>query len=176
MEARLAKTRAKEKAQRDRFSKGDRGHKKRKLDLGAVGTDGLDEADFALDDYDSDQEVAAKFRKDESGEGLSADTLALMDKLGMMVKPRHDEEAEEDEIKVCLYFKACFWLRLTEISDILLLSNTLSADAIYQRASPRQDATIPPARSCRSKARYRNSYGRFQTPHSRLSQESLYKH
>ena len=100
MEARLAKIRAKEKAQRDRFMRDSQGHKKRKLDPSAVKLGVQDDAEFVLDDYDSDQEAVTKLKKNDTGDGLSADTLALMDKLGMVIKPRQDDEGEdEDEIK-----------------------------------------------------------------------------
>jgi chromosome transmission fidelity protein 1 len=97
MEARLAKIRAKEKAQRERYLKGDQKYKKRKTDtVKADGADG-DEEQFVLDDYDSDTDQSVS-RKAASG--LSAATLELMEKLGMNISGPKEEEVEaEDEMK-----------------------------------------------------------------------------
>jgi chromosome transmission fidelity protein 1 len=96
METRLAKIRAKEKAQKVKYMKGDQEFKRRK-------TEKVDEQDdeeqFILDDYDSDTELG----KDRSG-FYSAATLELMEKMGMgpsSLKPL--EEEAEDEIKVCYW-------------------------------------------------------------------------
>jgi len=101
MEARLAKIRAKEKAQREKYLRGEPTSKRRKTeDKGKTG-DGEDEEQFVLDDYESDREGEGPLAKGDTRNGLSAETLALMEKLGMNLGPQKEEEEElEDEIKV----------------------------------------------------------------------------
>ncbi|TVY89101.1 ATP-dependent DNA helicase, partial [Lachnellula willkommii] len=99
MEARLAKIRAKEKAQKDRYLKGDHQVKKRKTDAEASGKDG-DEVQFVLDDYDSDQEQQST----KEGSLYSAKTLELMEQLGMgssIAKEEEEEVEEETKIFYC---------------------------------------------------------------------------
>ena len=98
MEARLVKIRAKEKAQRERYLKGDHRQKKRKTEENSAGTEGDDEQ-FMLDDYDSDGEQHGS-NDGRAGSGLSSATLQLMSKLGMNLDSSKDNEEEaEDEIK-----------------------------------------------------------------------------
>lgn len=100
MEARLAKIRAKEKAQRERYRKGDQRQKKRKTgaENNDIGND--DEEQYVLDDYDSDNEQSTTKNGSNFG-GLSAATLELMSKLGMNLQAPQEEDLEaEDEIKV----------------------------------------------------------------------------
>ncbi|KAH7382985.1 helicase C-terminal domain-containing protein [Cadophora sp. MPI-SDFR-AT-0126] len=93
IEARLAKIRAKEKAQRDKYLKGDQSFKRRKVEAENVEDD---EEQFVLDDYDSDREQG----KGSTG-GLSAKTLELMSKIGMGPAAMTEEDDEvEDEIKI----------------------------------------------------------------------------
>ncbi|EHK97761.1 putative ATP-dependent RNA helicase CHL1 [Glarea lozoyensis 74030] len=96
METRLAKIRAKEKAQKTKYLKGDQEFKRRKTERV---DDQDDEEQFVLDDYDSDTEVS----QNRSG-FYSAATLELMEKMGMgpsALKPL--EEEAEDEIKMMRY-------------------------------------------------------------------------
>ena len=93
MEARLAKIRAKEKAQREKYLKGDQSFKRRKVE---TEHNHDDEEQFVLDDYDSDRE-----QNGNSTSGLSAKTLELMSKIGMGPTAMTEEEDEvEDGIKV----------------------------------------------------------------------------
>ncbi|KAK0113884.1 ATP-dependent DNA helicase chl1 [Cadophora gregata f. sp. sojae] len=93
MEVRLAKIRAKEKAQRDKYLKGDQSFKRRKVE---TENDDDDEEQFVLDDYDSDREQSGS-----STSGLSAKTLELMSKIGMGPTAMTEEDEDiEDEIKV----------------------------------------------------------------------------
>jgi chromosome transmission fidelity protein 1 len=102
IEAQLKKIRAKEKAQRDKYMKGDSEFKKRKLDKKIVG-DLDDEEQFVLDDYESDHESGDGGSKTGEDRGYSTETLALMSKLGMVHDSNNQEEDEvEDEIKVAL--------------------------------------------------------------------------
>ncbi|CZR57626.1 related to ATP-dependent RNA helicase CHL1 [Phialocephala subalpina] len=98
VEARLARIRAKEKAQRDKYLKGDQGVKRRKVDIDRGDEEG--EEQFVLEDYESDQEQnGSKERK--LGGVFSAATLELMAKIGMgPVAPKEEEDEVEDEIKI----------------------------------------------------------------------------
>lgn len=96
LEARLAKVREKEKQEREKYARGEFRRKKRKPDGdGKIHVEREDE--FALDDYESEDE--GRGPKDD-GLGLSKETLALMAKLGGNVNLKDDEVEEEDEIKV----------------------------------------------------------------------------
>jgi len=100
LEERLAKIRAKEKSQRERYLKGGQGYKKRRLesDPTAANADDDDEQ-FVLDDYDSDGEKSA--RSGLGREGFSAATLELMDKFGLNRQTGADDDLEmDDETKV----------------------------------------------------------------------------
>jgi len=102
IEARLAKVRAKEKAQREKYLK-EPPAKRRKEDK----TNGVpeDEEQFVLDDYESDRERKGSSGRRDAIIGLSAETLALMEKLGMNVgHPNEEDEELEDEVKVCTIF------------------------------------------------------------------------
>ncbi|TAQ83118.1 hypothetical protein B7494_g8557, partial [Chlorociboria aeruginascens] len=101
MEARLIKIRAKEKAQRDRYLKGDQHYKKRKTDaLKKETNDDDEEEQFILEDYNSDRESSSS-ATNGSGNVFSAATLELMEKLGMSTKAAEDEEeVVEDEMKI----------------------------------------------------------------------------
>lgn len=100
LEERLAKIRAKEKAQKVKYIKGDQSFKKRKTNVEADEKED-DEEQFVLEDYDSDTELNSS-RK--GGDGTySAATLELMSKLGMGPNAlKVEEEEAEDETKVCI--------------------------------------------------------------------------
>lgn len=104
MEARLARVRAKDKAQGEKYLGGEPGPKRRRVRDEQEKEERDDEEQFALDDYDSDQEGLGSFSKGAAAFGLSAETMALMKKLGMKIGSAEEEEQElEDEIKVfCL--------------------------------------------------------------------------
>jgi chromosome transmission fidelity protein 1 len=101
MEARLAKIRAKEKAQRERYLKGDQRHKKRKTEVDSH-EDAANEEQFVLDDYDSDGEQNGS-KDGKASSGLSAATLELMNKLGMNITSKEEEGEEEEETKASEY-------------------------------------------------------------------------
>ncbi|KAH6677316.1 helicase C-terminal domain-containing protein [Halenospora varia] len=96
LEARLAKVRAQEKAQRDIYLKGEKTSKRRKQDLNPTESQDDDEQ-FVLEDYDSDGE-----QKGTQNDGqYSAATLELMAKLGMGPNALGEEEEEiEEEMKI----------------------------------------------------------------------------
>lgn len=144
MEARLAKIRAKERAQRERYLKGDQKYKKRKMDTAKTDASDNDEEQFILDDYDSDAEQSGS-RKGvaAAGSSLSASTIELMEKLGMNINGPKEEEVEaEDEMKACNHVSAllsCLLSRLSPLNlpilistDILLLTNSLPTNTIHQ--------------------------------------------
>jgi chromosome transmission fidelity protein 1 len=98
MEARLEKIRAKEKAQREKYLKGDQTFKKRKTDVEK--SDEGDEEHFILDDYDSDREQNG-IKDGTAISEYSTVTLGLMEKLGMSSSTMRDEDEEiPDETKV----------------------------------------------------------------------------
>lgn len=101
---RLAKIKAKEKRAQERFAAGGPAYKRQKV--GPSRGDNEDaEAQFALDEYDSDQETGHNARSGKfDGSGLSAETQALMDKLGYIVgetKPEYGEAVDETKIFFC---------------------------------------------------------------------------
>jgi chromosome transmission fidelity protein 1 len=90
---RIAKVKAKEKRAKERFENGEVRYKRQKV--GEAGLD--DEAQFVLDDYESDDGQKAAFGES----GLSAETQALMEKLGYAVGASTVEEGETlDETKI----------------------------------------------------------------------------
>lgn len=101
MEARLIRIRAKEKAQKERYLKGDERHKKRRIDA-QVNVDDGDEDQFDLDDYDS--EGGQNGSKNGNASGFSAATLELMSKLGMTVHLKDEDDEVADEMKVSYPF------------------------------------------------------------------------
>lgn len=104
MEARLAKIRAKEKAQRETYLKGDQRYKKRKADTSNTERNDDDEEQFVLEDYDSGDEKSGSRKRGAAVSGLSAATLELMAKVGMSINATEEAEVEaEDEMKVCYH-------------------------------------------------------------------------
>jgi chromosome transmission fidelity protein 1 len=127
IETRLAKIRAKEKAQRDRYMKGDHNFKKRKTHVDSSEKDD-DEEQYVLDDYDSDEEQRSS--KDE-GSLYSAKTLELMEKLGMgasVFKEEEDEVEEETKVRCSVLI----FDHLSPFADLLLFSNTLATHPVHQ--------------------------------------------
>lgn len=145
MEARLAKVRAKEKAQREKFLRGEPASKRRKTEDRGKTIDGEDEEQFVLDDYESDREGEGLLTKGNARNGLSAETLALMEKLGMNLGPPKEEEEElEDEIKV-INTRRSTRIILTD-TDLLLLEDAFTANTIYQRTQAGQDTSSSSSR------------------------------
>jgi len=121
METRLAKVRAKEKAQRERYLKGDQEFKRRKTEAEKEGDD--EEEQFVLEDYDSDREQSS-VQTGGASTGFSAATLELMNKLGMGLTNAAEEEDEvEDEIKVSYHTSLT---RIVLTSQIFYCSRTHS--------------------------------------------------
>jgi chromosome transmission fidelity protein 1 len=81
LDDRLAKVKAKEQRAKERFECGEPRSKRQKLMDAANGHD--DEAQFVLDDYESDRESLEATRLSMfTASGLSSETQALMDKIG----------------------------------------------------------------------------------------------
>ncbi|KAI9812801.1 MAG: ATP-dependent DNA helicase chl1 [Phylliscum demangeonii] len=103
LDARLAKIRARERKQRERFEKGEPVQKRLKGESHDehLTLDEDAEAQFVLDDYDSGEEGHSAAAKGSAFDGLSTATKELMSKLGMKVGNDAEEELElEDETKV----------------------------------------------------------------------------
>ncbi|KAJ9648856.1 ATP-dependent DNA helicase chl1 [Coniosporium tulheliwenetii] len=103
LEARLAKIRAKEKRLKERYENGEPTHKKQKQRTATsafVSED--DEARFTLDDYESDDNADRKSDATTNADyGLSAETQALMSKLGMPTAGASTEDTEAmDKLKI----------------------------------------------------------------------------
>ncbi len=138
MEARLAKVRAKEKVQREKYLRGGPPSKRRKTEDKSKTGDGEDDEQFVLDDYDSDGEGKGPLAKGDTGNGLSAETLALMEKLGMNLGPPKEEEQElEEEIKVFDSSSSANIVLIAE--DLLLFKNSFTTNTVYQRTPAGQD-------------------------------------
>ncbi|MCJ1244549.1 ATP-dependent DNA helicase chl1 [Trapelia coarctata] len=105
LETKLTKTRAKELRQKQRYEDGEAYHKKIKLDRGSnLKGDFEDEAQFVLDDYDSEDEAVKKKGGPQgpSDNGLSATSIDLLKKLGMLAQPDTEEDdlQADDELKI----------------------------------------------------------------------------
>ncbi|KAJ5337082.1 uncharacterized protein N7506_005104 [Penicillium brevicompactum] len=96
-EARLAKIRQDEERLKQAQESVERPRKKQRLEEPASEPT-ADEDQFVLDDYDSDTEGTAQ---PKDSDGLSASTLALLQKFqGQFSAPKKEEGEEEDEIKI----------------------------------------------------------------------------
>ncbi|KHJ30581.1 putative atp-dependent rna helicase chl1 [Erysiphe necator] len=112
LETKLAQIRLKEKTQRDQYLKRDKTYiisKKRKIDLSPDSKFENNENLYVLDDYESDQDQLNSYASDTNklmnfGSNLySAETLALLNKLGINKSSNFETENEqdiEDEVKI----------------------------------------------------------------------------
>ncbi|KAJ5566303.1 Helicase-like DEXD box c2 type [Penicillium sp. DV-2018c] len=100
-EARLAKVRQEEERLKRTRDNTERPSKRQRLEDSAPEL-ATDDDQFALDDYDSDTESQNKQKGSTSSDGLSASTLALLERFkGKISTQRKDEESEgDDEIKI----------------------------------------------------------------------------
>lgn len=151
MELRLSSIRAKEKRERERFMKGEGrdAFKRRRVerDGHGKGGEGDGEEQFVLDEYESDEEGGGKQGAIvggalPAGSGLSKETLALMEKLGMATGPPKEEEEEiGEEIKVIVPdFNVC---KLAHPSQIFYCSRTHSQ--LTQFINELHRVKMPPA-------------------------------
>ncbi|KAK2797355.1 ATP-dependent DNA helicase chl1 [Onygenales sp. PD_10] len=101
LEARLAKIRAEEERQRRRFEDGNHASKKRRLNSENTPSRQRDESQFELDEYYSDDdERGTRDTASKNDDTLSADTLALLEKLRGPGTQQADDDPNEDEIQV----------------------------------------------------------------------------
>ncbi|CAI7576060.1 unnamed protein product [Penicillium glandicola] len=96
-EARLAKIRQEERLKRE--DSADRPRKKQRLD--DSGPEIADDDQFVLDDYDSDTDKQKKQNDSGNSDGLSASTLALLERFQGKFSTKKDKEDDgDDEIKI----------------------------------------------------------------------------
>ncbi|KAK8152501.1 ATP-dependent RNA helicase-like protein chl1 [Phyllosticta citrichinensis] len=103
LEERIARVRARERKLKERHSNGEPHRKRQKISTTEADGEKDDEARFLLDDYESEDEQAQKAKSKASSDlGFSAETVALMKKLGMPVDQKKVEEdvEEPDEVKI----------------------------------------------------------------------------
>ncbi|KAL2009243.1 hypothetical protein VTN00DRAFT_7437 [Thermoascus crustaceus] len=102
LEARLAKVRAEEEKQKEDLLR--RPRKKQKFDSSTGGPDLQDESQFELEDYESDGEDGKKSSTvgTSNVEGLSASTLALLERFQgqFSTQKKPGEGEDDDEIKI----------------------------------------------------------------------------
>ncbi|KAH5734280.1 hypothetical protein HBI17_203830 [Parastagonospora nodorum] len=98
---RIAKIKAKEKRAKERYESGEPRYKRQKMAAGEA-NDKDEEAQFVLDDYETDEEHDKAARSGGFSEsGLSAETQALMEQLGYSTSATKAEEGEvPDETKI----------------------------------------------------------------------------
>lgn len=115
---RLAKIKAKEKLAKERATAAHHNYKRQKVNSHDSADNDV-EAQFTLDDYDSDQEHARNTTADRFDDsGLSAETQALMDKLGYAFgETRTESEETSDETKI--FFCSRTHSQLTQFSSEL---------------------------------------------------------
>ncbi|KAF2147016.1 uncharacterized protein K452DRAFT_330380 [Aplosporella prunicola CBS 121167] len=145
LEERLAKIRAKERKLKEWYESGEPHHKRQEAD----------EARFLLEDYESDDDTETKKRSQGASDlGLSAETEALMKKLGLPLGKSSAEEDTEavDELKV-------FYCSRTH-SQLTQFSNEL------------RRVKIPPAISARPADRARST----SAPEIEVEVEQEFKH
>jgi chromosome transmission fidelity protein 1 len=101
LEKRLTKVREREKKVKQRYENGEPQTKRRKVTTADRDSD-RGEEQFLLDDYESDGEERGAGRGQSNSDGLSAETQALLKKLGMTVGMHTAEEDIElpDELKI----------------------------------------------------------------------------
>ncbi|KAI5199968.1 DNA repair helicase [Aureobasidium subglaciale] len=103
LEVKLEKIRQHERRIRDRQENGPPITKKRKLDDSGKDVDIVDDEQFALDEYESDDEGAKpQVGTGDQALGLSKETQALMQKLGygLSALPKAEDVEAEDELKI----------------------------------------------------------------------------
>ena len=120
MERRLESARKKEAAMKKRMVAGSKGGKRRRLEEGGGRVEKLDdEEQFALEEYESDRETDGASKSGRSGGGLSAETLALMDKLGVGYGKAKEEEEEEVEEEIKIFYCSRTHSQLTQFINEL---------------------------------------------------------
>ncbi|KAF2994256.1 ATP-dependent DNA helicase chl1 [Curvularia kusanoi] len=162
---RLAKIKAKEKRAKERAAAGTPSYKRHKVSS-SEDHHGENEAQFALDDYESDQEAERSGRFGDSG--LSAETQTLMDKLGYVhgeTKTEDEEMSDETKIFFCSRTHSQLTQFASELSRIRMPPainldeelqgedmSELIEDIKYLTLGSRKNLCINPKVSCLSNA------------------------
>ncbi|KAI4839694.1 DNA repair helicase [Aureobasidium sp. EXF-8845] len=148
LEAKLEKIRQHERKIRDRQENGPPLTKKRKVDDGnEKNADIVDDEQFALDEYESDDD-GTKVSDTNNGNaelGLSKETQALMQKLGYGISalPNTEDMEAEDELKI--YFCSRSRKNLCINAKV---SSLKSMTAVNERCLELQDAKTPKDKRC----------------------------
>ncbi|GES65568.1 ATP-dependent DNA helicase-like protein [Aspergillus terreus] len=99
LEARLAKSRQEEERQRKALENPGAPRKRQKFDVQA--STAQDEDQFALDDYDSEDEERGSTNRIDHASGLSTSTLELLERFrGKIASQSKDNDDGDDEIKI----------------------------------------------------------------------------
>lgn len=114
---RIAKVKAKEKRIKQRYEDGEPRYKKQRIGAGENDEDDVD-AQFALDDYESDQETGKQSKVVSFNDsGLSLETQRLMEELGFSAETSKAEDEDSEEIKI--FFCSRTHSQLTQFSSEL---------------------------------------------------------
>ncbi|KAF2102085.1 TFIIH basal transcription factor complex helicase subunit [Rhizodiscina lignyota] len=117
LEKRLVKVRAKEEREKLKLRLQDGKPPAKRM---RHSTDADEEAQFALDDYDSDDDSRSRSRKTDMNDlNLSAETLALMQKLGMLPRNRVEEDELDDEDELKIFYCSRTHSQLTQFANEL---------------------------------------------------------
>lgn len=148
-EARLEAVRRKEKATEERANK------RRRVDRPAIPTkskaEDEEEAEFLIDDWEEGGSGGpARSSDDKDGfDGLSKETRAMLQKIGMGEAKKadaDDDENPEEEIKVCacvLTYRIQRPSPLIHSSDLLHIKDPLSTNAVHLGAAPSYLLVVP---------------------------------
>lgn len=118
LESRLVKIRLKEKKIKDRYASGVPVHKRQRM-VANYEADDADEAQFALNDYESDEEGTSRHKPGPVNDaGLSAENQALLEQMGYSMKPKQ-EDAEEVPDETKIFFCSRTHSQLTQFSSEL---------------------------------------------------------
>jgi chromosome transmission fidelity protein 1 len=137
MEARLARIREKEKAERAKQLRQPNGKRRKKDEDPQNGSLG-DEDQFVLDDYESDQETSKGEAKNDVTSSLSATTLEMMKSLGMYRDKGEEEDLEESEEEVKVFYCSRTHSQLTQFINELRRAN-------FPPALPPEESASPPS-------------------------------
>lgn len=115
---RIAKIKVKERRAKERYDSDGPQSKRRRM-AGDTVNDAEDEAQFTLDDYESDDDTSRRAKLGSFNDsGFSVETEALMAKLGFSTTPQSDDDEQAlDEIKV--FFCSRTHSQLTQFSSEL---------------------------------------------------------
>ncbi|KAJ4346932.1 ATP-dependent DNA helicase chl1 [Didymosphaeria variabile] len=118
LEDRIAKIKAKEKQTKDRYVNEKPRYKRQKTAANDANDD-VDEAQFALNDYESDNDGTGRHKPQSVSEsGLSTENQVLLEQLGYSSKPK-EEDADEVPDDTKIFFCSRTHSQLTQFSSEL---------------------------------------------------------